>query len=238
MAETSKIGFPLIAADQAQKHVPANSTFDLIDALIGGVVLSATTLEDVSPSEGDAYIVPSGFTGFATSAGTQTHDVVVYTADGWHRFAPQVGMSFRVADEGVRRVYVNATVGWQAGAVMGAVTGAVLGLHVSDAIATGLSGATHTFTGLIPTRAIILGVRTWVTTAITGATDFDVGDGSTVDRFGGTLGIAAGSFNSGVVGPYATYSAGDVVLTANGGNFTGGDVGVAVDMILPAAAPA
>lgn len=108
---------------------------------------------------------------------------------------------------------------------------------VAEAVTPALSGATVTLSGIIPARAIVLGVLSKVTTAVTGAASFDVGDGTTAAKFGGSLGIAAGAVNSGVVGPYATYAAGDVVLTANGGAFTGGVVRVSVAYLLPGLLP-
>jgi hypothetical protein len=96
---------------------------------------------------------------------------------------------------------------------------------------TGLSGASVTTTIEFPNQCIILGASVRVTDDITGATSFDVGDGSTVDRFGGTLGIAEGSTNQGTIGPAGNYSATTVTLTANGGNFTGGGVRVSLHYI-------
>lgn len=93
---------------------------------------------------------------------------------------------------------------------------------------TGLSGATAVSTIAFPNQCIVLGVSVRVTTAITGAASFDVGDGSTVDRFGGTLGITLGSTNQGTIGPAGNYSSTTVTLTANGGNFTAGAVRIAL----------
>jgi len=91
---------------------------------------------------------------------------------------------------------------------------------------TGLSGATATTTASFPNQSIILGVSLRVTTTITGATSFDCGDGTTAGRFGGGLGTAAGTTNQGTIGPSGNYATTNVVLTANGSNFTGGAVRV------------
>lgn len=81
-----------------------------------------------------------------------------------------------------------------------------------------LNGASVTVAGIVPDRSIVLGVTTYVKTTLTGSlTSFSVGVAGEVGRFGGSLGIVAGSNNIGVVGPYATYAATDLLLTANGG---------------------
>jgi hypothetical protein len=85
---------------------------------------------------------------------------------------------------------------------------------------------------VIPDRAIVLGVSTRTVTAITGAASYDCGIAGEPAKFGGSLGIAAGSTNSGVIGPQAFYAPTPVRLTANGGGFTGGAVRVAVHYLM------
>lgn len=124
--------------------------------------------------------------------------------------------------------------------------GTVTGLHGSS-FQTGLvedliacSGASSVSTVTIPNRAIVCAVSTYVVTAITGATSFNAdattsasgGAGTTAGQFGASLGIAAGSSNSGVIGPTAWYASSTVKLTAEGGSFTGGTVRVAIQYIL------
>jgi len=91
-----------------------------------------------------------------------------------------------------------------------------------------LSGAAVNLTSLIPAGAFVLGVTVRVTTAITGATSFSVGDGVTATRWGTTVGIALGTTTSGTnfaaTSPSYFPTATNVVLTANGGSFTGGVV--------------
>lgn len=102
------------------------------------------------------------------------------------------------------------------------------------------SGASSVSTKQIPSRAIVLAVSVYVVTAITGATSFNVdattsasgGAGTTAGQFGSSLGIAAGSNNSGVIGPTAWYAASTIKLTAQGGSFTGGTVRVAIQYML------
>jgi hypothetical protein len=102
------------------------------------------------------------------------------------------------------------------------------------------SGASSVSIKQIPNRAIVLAVSVYVVTAITGATSFNVdattsasgGSGTTSGQFGSSLGIVAGSNNSGVIGPTAWYAASTIKLTAQGGSFTGGTVRVAIQYVL------
>ncbi|HHI81956.1 MAG TPA: DUF2793 domain-containing protein, partial [Rhizobiales bacterium] len=80
----------------------------------------------------------------------------------------------------------------------------------------------------IPNRAVVLGVSTRTTQVITGASSHDCGIAGEPSKFGGSLGVAAGSTNSGVIGPTAFYADTPIRLTANGGNFTGGKVRIAI----------
>ena len=105
-------------------------------------------------------------------------------------------------------------------------------VHMATASSGALSGASYSFSNALPAGAIILGVTVRVTTTITGATSFSIGDGSAVDRYGATIALASGTtttFASATANPLEWRSAnGNVVLTANGSNFTGGVVRVCV----------
>jgi hypothetical protein len=119
------------------------------------------------------------------------------------------------------------------GARVASPSGATLELGVADATLA-LAGPSVTAAGLIPTRAIVLGVSTRTVAAVTGAASYQCGLGPGESQFGGALGAAVGSSNIGVVGPFATYAPTDVVLTAEGGDFTGGEVIVSASYIKPA----
>lgn len=79
---------------------------------------------------------------------------------------------------------------------------------------------------VIADRMIVLGVASRTTQAVTGAASYSVGVAANTSQFGGTLGVAAGSSNVGVIGPTAFYANTPVRVTANGGSFTGGRVRV------------
>ncbi|MDP2738486.1 MAG: hypothetical protein Q8O82_07210 [Pseudorhodobacter sp.] len=106
--------------------------------------------------------------------------------------------------------------------------GGTTGMAVLEETLSGLTGAAVTSAIAIPNRSIVLGVSTRIVTTITGATSYDCGISGETTKFGGSLGVAAGSSNIGVIGPQAFYADTPIVLTAGGGNFTAGAVRIAI----------
>ncbi|ADK73486.1 ribonuclease III [Roseobacter phage RDJL Phi 1] len=143
---------------------------------------------------------------------------------GNNDFTVKVGTGFSIAQ--VIQNDLSATDFYTPELNVNEANGGALRLRVIEEELTGLSGATATTTASFPNQSIILGVSLRVTTTITGATNFDCGDGTTAGRFGGSLGLAAGTTNQGTIGPSGNYGTTNVVLTANGSNFTAGAVRV------------
>ncbi len=96
-----------------------------------------------------------------------------------------------------------------------------------------VSGSFTESTLIIPSRAIVFCAATRVVEAVTGASSYGCGISGETSKFGGSLGVAMGSNNAGVIGPTAFYSDTPVRLTANGGNFTGGKVRLSLHYFLP-----
>ena len=172
--------------------------------------------------------------------------MVLFSGGAWLRLAPEVGWRVWVEDECVLVVRMggawltleaalNLLVRGPVVEVAHSANGALIEIHVEEELLTGLSVASVTSTITIPDRAIVLAVSTRTVTAITGTTSYDCGIAGQPSKFGGTLGVAAGSTNVGVIGPQGFYAPTAVVLTANGGNFTGEDVRVAIQHLLPTA---
>jgi len=91
------------------------------------------------------------------------------------------------------------------------------------------SGATFTFTNIIPAGVWVKAIYTIVTAVITGPTDYDVGDGVDPNRWGTAIGIAQGQLSdmrdySAGESMFITQAQEDVVITANGADFTAGEV--------------
>jgi len=220
---------PYLAEGQAQPHVPHNAALDILDAVLGGAAISATVAAaPASPAEGDVYILPAAPTGWGGGA---EGDVAVRTGGIWHFATPARGWRLFVADEAAERVHDGAA--WRRGAVAGAF-GSSAGLVQVEAELSGLSGASVTASGLLPARTLVVAVTSWVTAEVTGASSYDVGRSGATAQFGGSLGTAVGSSNVGL-STYNAFSAEDVIVTANGGNFTGGTLRLGVTAMRPEA---
>lgn len=120
----------------------------------------------------------------------------------------------------------------------GAVTGAsvvVAGANgqawtrmLSTELLLALEGATVEAEDIIPAGARLYAVDVLVVTAITGATSFDVGDGSTADRWGDDLSVDAETQETTQEDVPIIAAATSVILTANGSDFLTGAVRVTV----------
>lgn len=223
MANTDNLSMPQIAAAQAQKHVTHNEALKVLDAVVMlSIIDKDLTAPPGSPAAGDRYIVGASATGAWSG---QDGNLAAYQDSAWEFYAPQEGWMAWVEDEQACYRYDSAWVQQEAAQ---ATNGSAIKMRVVEEELTGLSGATAVTSIAFPNQSIILGVATRVTTAITGATSFDCGDGTTVGRFGATLGVTLGSTNQGTIGPAGNYASTTVTLTANGSNFTGGAVRVSI----------
>ena len=234
---TAHLALPFIMAAQAQKHVTHNEALRLLDGIVQLSVLDRDRTDPPpSPAEGDRYIPTTGSTG----AWSGWDGSIAYWIDGaWMKILPAPGWLAWVVDEaqaivwtGTAWIPVANAMGFIAQsasvAVARSANNGTTGVAVLEETLSGLSGATRNSTIVIPNRAILLGVSSRVVTAITGAASYSCGLAGEVDKFGGSLGIAAGSTNVGVIGPQAFYANTAIRLTANGANFTGGAVRIAI----------
>uniref|UniRef100_UPI00094992B9 DUF2793 domain-containing protein n=1 Tax=Mongoliimonas terrestris TaxID=1709001 RepID=UPI00094992B9 len=108
MSETANLKLPLLAADQAQKHVTHNEALTALDALVQLAVASRTTAAPPSaPAAGDRYLVPTGGTGaFAGMEGR----IARFDGTAWAFETPRDGWLAVVADE--RRVLARLAGAW------------------------------------------------------------------------------------------------------------------------------
>ena len=105
--------------------------------------------------------------------------------------------------------------------------------RLSQTTNNGTGSVTLTLAGsLIPAGAVVVGVTTKITTAITGVPSFDIGTTADPDRFGAALPITIGSTSDNrnwTVGTIECFpTATDLKLTATSGTFTGGVIYVSV----------
>uniref|UniRef100_UPI002483D136 DUF2793 domain-containing protein n=1 Tax=Chthonobacter rhizosphaerae TaxID=2735553 RepID=UPI002483D136 len=98
MSETANLKLPLLAADQAQKHVTHNEALEALDGLVQLSVASRTaTAPPPAPAAGRRWLVPAGATGaFAGREG----QVARYDGTAWAFDAPRDGWILVVEDEG------------------------------------------------------------------------------------------------------------------------------------------
>lgn len=236
------LALPYLLANQAQKHVTVNEALRLLDGLVQLAVLDRTeTAPPATPADGDRHIVASGAAG--DWAGWDLN--VAYWVDGaWMRLVPRPGWRAWVEAEAALLVWTGAA--WlPLDAALGLITlgtttrlaegpaGSATDMVVAEELLSGLAGATVDSTIAIPDRAIVLGVSTRTVTAVTGAVSYDCGIAGEPAKFGGSLGPAQGSTNAGVIGPTAFYAPTPVRLTANGGEFAGGAVRIALHYLMP-----
>jgi hypothetical protein len=241
MADSTNLLLPYMAASQSQKHVTHNEALRLLDGLVQMAVVDRDlSAPPETPEDGARYIVAAGGSG----AWAGWDGAVAMWSDGvWYRLQPRTGWICWVGDE-------STALAWSGTAWVGLVSamgligqaeevevarsasGFSTGLAVREELLAGLSGAAVASTINIPNRAILLGVSTLVETAITGATSFSCGVSGDSAQFGGSLGIAVGGTNIGVIGPSAYYADTPVILSADGGDFTGGSVLIAIHYIL------
>lgn len=237
---TAHLALPFLMAAQAQKHVTHNEALRMLDSMVQLSVLDRhLAAPPASPAEGARYIVPANATGVWAG---WTGSVACWLDGAWMRFMPAPGWLAWVVDEAQVLVWSGSAwlpmvsaMGFVAQSTAVALAkgpnGGTTGMAVSEQTLSGLTGATRDSTIMIPDRAIVLGVSSRTVTTITGATSYDCGIAGEPAKFGGSLGVAAGSSNRGVIGPQACYADTKIRLTARGGNFTGGAVRITIHML-------
>ncbi|MEH0197406.1 DUF2793 domain-containing protein [Caulobacter sp. CCNWLY153] len=234
-AATPRLSLPYVAAGQAQKHVTVNEGLARLDGLVQPCVVSrATTVQPASPADGAMWIRPSTATG-ADWAAAPSHSLMRFEAGAWEAITPAAGFTAWIADEGQMAVFTGSA--WVAlSSTFSSLTaarspfGADVRVEIVEVEAT-LSGASVTTTAVIPARAIVMGVSTRTSAAITGAISYSCGVAGETGKFGSSLGVALNASNIGVVGPTAYYADTPVVLTAAGGSFVAGKVRVAIHLL-------
>lgn len=230
---------PLVMPAQAQKHVTVNEALLRLDALVRTVVESRIeAVQPISPGEGEAWILPEGASGDDWS-GFDVGDLAVYRDGAWTRYAPRDGWRIHVRDEACEVVWAALYGHWRAAPpthVLAAGShGAATEAIVIEQTVSDLSGASVVSPIVIPARSVVFCVSVRTCEAISGASAFDCGIAGETSKFGGSLGVATGAVNLGVIGPTAFYADTPIVLTAVGSDFTGGSVTLAIHAWRPVA---
>ena len=228
MSNTLKLNLPHILTAQAQKEVTHNDALNLLDMFIRPTVLEmAKDTPPASPNVGDSYIV-----GAAPTDEFIDHEqhIACYSNNGWLVATPFKWLDVVNEADATRYLYDGTT--WVQYGFILQDSGEYLRIERQAETLTALDGASVNTTIEIPNRATVLAVNCRVTTAITGASSFDIGVTGDTARYGDNIAIALDTTNIGVTQhPQAYYADAPLTLTANGGNFTAGEVSLVVHYI-------
>lgn len=234
MPDTAKLGLPLVAPAQAQKHVTVNESLTRLDALVHLTLTSVgTTAPPPAPAEGEAHSVGAGATGAWDG---QDGQLAVFANGGWVFLTPQAGWQ---GWSGTSRVQFDGAT-WIEGAGALSAKGAGFVHRTVEVDHAVQAGATSVVSSHIPANTVVYGVTGRILSDVGGATGLEIGVAGSTDRYGSGIGTAAGAWLRGLTGSPLTYYADtDLVLTAQGGTFDGsGIVRIAVhfaELTLPRA---
>lgn len=228
MSDTARFGMPLLDAAQAQKHVTVNEALARIDALAAGQVETVGgTTPPADPIDGEVHVVGSGPTGDWTG---QDGQFAIFSNGGWLFVPPWTGARIWSIESGAALVFNGST--WMRSADAASPAGAVTVSEIVEINHVVASGPTSTVAAAIPDKAVVFGVTGRVTEAISGATGWKLGTADGLDRYGSAIDVAKNAIAHGVSGtPQAYYGTTDLVLTAEGADFAGGEVLLAIHLM-------
>ncbi|MDO5657833.1 MAG: DUF2793 domain-containing protein [Paracoccus sp. (in: a-proteobacteria)] len=226
---SARLGLPFVQQAQAQKHVTMNEALTRLDAMVNPVLQSvtrATPPETVLP--GACFAVPTHAGGDWAGQGGQ---IVMAGNGGWIFAAPQAGMRAFVADEGVTALFDGET--WVSGALTLSPYGSGLIARVIEGEVQPGEGSVQETDIVIPHAAMVIGATARVVEPLTGSLSaWSLGTEGAADRFGQGLGLGAGAWARGMLSQPVTYwQPQPLILTAQGGSFTGGRVRLAVHLL-------
>lgn len=228
MAETARFGLPLLSGAQAQKHVTVNDALARLDALGQLRLASRSVAVPPSGAEGEVYAVPGGAGGDWSGRDGR---LALFLNGGWDFAMPEDGWRAWIADEGTDAIFSGGA--WISGGVALTAHGAgcmMRSVEVDHELGVGASSVT---VDVIPEGAVVFGITGRVIEAVTGAASFRIGVPGADDRYGAGIGTSAGAWLRGVTGqPIAYYADTPLLLTAEGGDFAGGTVRLAVHHVV------
>ena len=229
MADTATLNLPLLAASQAQKHVTVNEALARIDAALQLSVISRSLMTPPAlPEAGDCYLVPLGGVNDWDGGDEQ---LAFYLNGGWEFLTPLAGWKIFVVDEALDVRFDG--VAWQENPLSSSPFGAGMRAETVEFDFDIGAGASVLTGFVIPKGSVVLAVTGVVVTAVTGTlSDWSLGVATSDTRYGTLYGVGTGSWLRGVTGqPQAYYENTQLKLTANGGDFSGGTVRLAVHLL-------
>lgn len=231
MDETYQLGLPLLQPAQAQKHVTVNEALAKLDGLTQLTLASVGVITPpLAAEDGEAYGVPVGAVNdWAGNIG----DIAIRSNGGWVFSTPHAGWRAYIADEGKFAVFDGAD--WVFSALAISPNGAASVFEVVEFDHVFGAESVSVTSVPIPQYAMVFAVTGRVKTAINGAvTSFDLGVNGANNRYGSGLGLVQGSWLVGITGqPVTYYAPTPLEITANGGDFAGGELRLALHYYLP-----
>ncbi len=227
MNQTSKLQLPYILTAQAQKEVTHNDALNLLDMFTRPVVQEVNVnTPPSSPTVGDCYIVGDAPTDDFIG---QENSITCYTQNGWLFASAFKWLDVVNAADQTRYVFDGSA--WVPFGLIMQDNGEYLRVERLAETVT-LSGASIDTSIQIPNRATVFAVNARVTTAVTGATSFDIGVSGDTARYGDDIGIALDTTNIGITQhPQGYYADTSITFTANGGSFSGGVVELSIQYL-------
>jgi hypothetical protein len=227
MSDTARLGLPLLAAAQAQKHVTVNAALTRLDALTAHAALTrGLTAPPPDAAEGDLHMVGAGAAG--DWAGMDGR-LAFFDAGGWSFGDAGAGRRLWIVEEGVELLHDGA--GWvEAGGPAAGAATALRTVTLDHAVAPGAASVTAP---AIPAGAIVLGVTARVIAPLTGPglTTWRLGVPDAPGRYGNSYGAALNAWAQGITGqPVAYYAPTPLLIEAEGGAFDGGAIRLAVHL--------
>ena len=187
--------------------------------LTGDITTTANVI-NLGDGGGDSKIQFSGCTSFFCAINASPEEMALGVGTSVTQAATEIGLSNNEIN------FRNNSLNGQSSVFK---TKSVLGASMT-------SGSTLTFTNMIPAGSLVLAVSARVTTLITGPAGFDIGDGTTVDRWGNSILVALNTTTNltDYVSDTITVfpSATSIILTSDGIDFTAGQVRLTIHYML------
>lgn len=229
MARTAQLDLPLVMPAQAQKHVTVNEAFARLDAVAQLRVVSSTTATPPgSAVEGVSFLIPQGATGAWQS---RSGEIAIWSNGGWIFLQPKAG--WRAFDEGRAGYAAFDGTDWIADATAVAPGGSASLQRIVEFDHAIIAG-TENLTGVtIPAGAQVTGVTGRVIAPLSGSglVGWRLGVQGSDNRYGSGLGLGLNSYLLGLTGsPVTYYSDTPLLVSGEGGSFTGGTIRLALHL--------
>jgi len=226
MSNSPNLKMPLLQAAQAQKHVTVNEALLRLDAL---AQITLQTVQTTTPptlaTDGTCYGVPSGA---VNEWSGHEGDIAIRTGGGWEFCSPEPGWKAWIVDASGHAMFDGTN--WLIGATALSTNGAAMIHEIIETEHTLGTGATSTIPNALPGATLVYGITGRVLSPLGGTlSTWRLGVSASSNRYGSNLGTNLGSWIRGLTySPLTYYSDTDLLLTADGGNFDGGSIRLAI----------